>query len=155
MATIKIAYGSKTTIATTALTSLASGSGWQSAVIDNTSNLFLDAMVRVQTKGQAGSTNLMDFYVYNALSDTTYTDGASGSDAAFTAGNRFNARYVGSILLNAATSAVQGSFSIAQAFGGVMPSKWGLIAINNSGGTLSTTAGDHLIEYEGITQTVA
>lgn len=148
MANIKIAYGAKTTITIT-LTSLANAAGRQSAVVDNTSNLYLDARLRVQTKGQASGTLTLAVYAYTALGDTTYTDGATGSDAAFTAANRLNSRYVGSIQLNT-TTAVQGELSIAQAFNGVMPDKWGLIFINNSGAALSATAGDHVIEYEGV-----
>jgi hypothetical protein len=149
MADIKSAYGSKTTITMT-LTSLANGSARESTVVDNTSNKFLDARVRIQTKGQASGTSLVDFYAYSALGDTTYTDSATGTDAAFTAANRRNARYVGSIQLNAATSQERLEFSIAQAFGGTMPDKWGLIAVNNSGAALSATGGDHVIEYQGV-----
>lgn len=150
MADIKIAYAAKATITWTG-TSLANGSGRESTVVDNTSNKYLDARIRIQTKGQASGTALIDVYVYTALGDTTYTDAATGSDAAFTAAGRRNSRYLGSIQMNAATSAVQGELpSIASAFGGVMPDKWGLIIINNSGAALSATAGDHVIEYEGV-----
>jgi hypothetical protein len=151
MADIKTAYGSKTAITMT-LTSLGNGSARESTAIDNTgaSAKFLDARVRVQSKGQTSGTGLVDFYVYSALGDTTYTDSATGSDAAFTAANRRNARYAGSIQLNAGTTAERLEFSIAQAFGGVMPDKWGLIAVNNSGAALSATAGDHVIEYQGV-----
>lgn len=150
MADIKSAYGAKTTITWTG-TSLASGSARESTVVDNTSNKFLNARVRVQTKGQASGTTLVDVYVYTSLGDTTYTDAATGSDAAFTAANRRNSRFLGSIQMNAATSAVQGELpGVASAFGGIMPDKWGLIIINNSGAALSSTAGDHVIEYEGV-----
>lgn len=154
MAGILLNYAAKATIATSALTSLANAAGWQSAVIDNTSNKYLDVRIRVQTKGQASGTALVDFYVYSALGDTGYTDAATGSDAAFTASGRRNARYLGSIQMNAATSAVQGELpGVASAFGGIMPDKWGLIAINNSGAAMSTTAGDHVIEYQGVSAT--
>lgn len=152
MADIKLAYATKATI-TCSLASVTNGSARESTVIDNTSNTFLDALLRVLTKGQTSGTGLLEVYAYAALGDTTYTDGATGSDAAFTTANRLNARFVGAVQMNAA-SAVSAMFSIAAAFGGVLPDKWGLIFVNNSGATLSATGGDHVIEYEGIYQTV-
>jgi hypothetical protein len=141
-------YGSKTTITWTG-TSLGSTSARASAVINWTSTRCADARIRIQSKGQASGTNFVDWYVYTALGDTTYTDGATGSDAAFTAANRFNSRYLGSLKMNAATSATQGEFQLSDIFGS-MPDKWGLIGINNSGAALSATAGDHVLEYQCI-----
>lgn len=153
MAEVKNKYAAKATITIT-LTSLANDAARESTALDNTTTLYLDALVRVKTNGQAGGTGLLDLYVYTALGDTTYSDGATGTDAAFTAANRRNSRYLGSVQLNAATPVVFGAFSLAAAFGGTMPDKWGLIAINKSGAALSATAGDHVLEYEGVTETV-
>lgn len=141
----KPTYGSKTTITWTG-TSLGSGSARESTVIDWTSTRCADARIRIQSKGQTSGSNYVDWYVYTALGDTTYTDGATGSDAAFTAANRFNSRYLGSQRMNAGTSATQVEFQLSDVFGS-MPDKWGLIGINNSGAALSATAGDHVLEY--------
>lgn len=149
MADIKNAYGSKTTITCT-LTSLANAAAREATVIDNTTNKFLDALLRAKTNGQTGGTGTLEVYAYSALGDTTYTDGATGSDAAFTAANILNARLVGIIKMNVATAVTAGAMSVAAAFGGVLPDKWGLIFKNNSGAALSATAGDHVIEYEGV-----
>lgn len=155
MASIKNAYASAATITCT-LTSLANGSARESTVIDNTSNLYQDALLRIQSKGAASGTSVLEIYAYSALSDTTYTDLATGSDAAFTAANIFNSVLIGVVQMNAATSAVTwGPVSIAAAFGGVLPSKWGLIVKNSSGAALSATAGDHVLKYEGVYSTVA
>jgi hypothetical protein len=152
-----ITYGSKTAITLT-LTSIATGTGGRaSTVVSNTANKYDDAVIQIQTNGSAaGNTGTLDFYVYTALGDTTYTDGATGSDAAFTVANRLNAVWVGSVVLNG-TTAVTCTLprSIAACFGGIMPEKWGLIAVNNSGAALSATAGNHVISYQGITYTVA
>lgn len=143
-----LGLGSKTTITVT-LTSLANGSARESTVINNTSTKYRNVRIRFQTKGQSSGTAYLDVYLYTALGDTTYTDGATGSDAAFTAANRKNSRYLGSILMNAATAAVQGELQTKDAYADC-PDKWGLICINNSGAALSATAGDHVIEYEGV-----
>ncbi len=144
----KPTYAAKATITWTG-TSLANGSARESTVVDNTTNRYRDARIRFQTKGQASGTAYVDVYVYTALGDTTYTDGATGTDAAFTAANRFNSRYLGSIKCNANTSAVQAEFQLSDVFS-TCPDKWGLIVINNSGAALSATGGDHVVEYEGI-----
>lgn len=143
----KPTYAAKATITWTG-TSLANGSARESTVIDNTTNRYRDARIRIQTKGQASGTAYIDAYVYTALGDTTYTDGATGSDAAFTAASRLNARYLGSIRMNQ-TTAVAAELLLSDVFA-TMPDKWGLIIINNSGAALSATGGDHVLEYEGV-----
>jgi hypothetical protein len=154
MATIKSSYAAKATITVT-LTSLANGSARECTVVDNTANLYLDALIRIKTNGSAaGNTVTVDVYAYAALGDTAYTDGATGSDAAFTAANRLNARYLGSVTLNGTTGVIAGPWSVAAAFGGTLPDKWGLIFVNNSGAALSATGGDHVVEYEGVTETI-
>lgn len=155
MATQKIAYAARTVITMT-LTSLANAAAWQSLVIDNTSNLYDDALVFVQTKGQAGSTLGLEFYVYSYDGGSLFSDGASGADATFTAANRKNSPLIDVVTLNTTTATPSLlRRGVASCFNGIMPAKWGLIAINNSGGTLSATAGDHVITYQGITYTVA
>lgn len=154
MATVNFSYGAKTAITVT-LTSLGTSADRASTVIDNTSTKALDYLVRVQTKGQAGSTANLDVYVYSALGDTTYTDGITGTDAAPTAANMLNSQYLDSVKLNGTTAVSKTLRSVASAFGGVTPDKWGLLFVNNTGGVLSATGGDHVIEFEAITQTVA
>jgi hypothetical protein len=153
MSDIKTAYGAKTTIVAT-LTSLANLAGWQSTVIDNTASKFRDALVRIATNGQTSGTGNLDIYVFAALGDTVYSDGATGTDGAFTAAGRLNAKYLDSVKLNVATQVFSVLRSVAAAFGGVMPDKWGLIFINNSGAALHATAGQHVVEYEGVYDTV-
>jgi hypothetical protein len=156
MATQNIAYASEATITCT-LASLTNGSARESTAIDNGTNKYLDALLRVLTKGQASGTLVLEIYAYGSVesSSPVYTDSATGSDAAFTAANIKNARFVGVVTMNTTTAVVGGPFSVAAAFGGVLPIKWGLIFKNSSGATLSTTGGDHVIKYAGITLTSA
>lgn len=155
MAIQTILYGARTTITLT-LTSLANTSARASTVVDNTTNLYDDVIVFVQTKGQAGSTAGLEFYLYASDGATLYADGATGTDAAFTAANRKNSPLIDVVVLNTTTaSPALLRRGVAACFNGIMPPKWGLIAINNSGGALSATAGDHVITYQGITYTVA
>lgn len=151
---VKQAFGSKATVTVT-LASLANGSARESTVIDNTSNLYADYLLRVKTNGQSSGTAQLNVYAYAALSDTTYTDGATGSDAAFTAANRLNADLWKSVQMNATTAVTAGPWSVRSAFGGTLPSKFGFIFVNASGAALSATSGDHVIEVQGVYATVA
>lgn len=146
---IRAALGAKATVTIT-LTSLGNGSARESTVLDFSSSGAIDALLRVTTNGQASGTGRLDLYAYAALGDTTYTDGATGSDAAFTAANRLNARYIGFVQMNQATAVVGAFFSLAAAFDGTLPSKVGLIAINSSGAALSATGGDHVVEVQTL-----
>lgn len=150
---VKQAYGTKATVTVT-LASLANGSARESTVIDNTSNLYSDYVLRIQTNGQSSGTAQLNVYAYAALSDTTYTDGATGSDAAFTAANRLNSVLVVSVQMNQ-TTAVSSVATLRQAFGGTVPSKFGFIFVNASGAALSATSGHHVVEVQGVYSTVA
>lgn len=143
---ITAGWQAKQTVTIT-LTSLANGSAQQSAVIDAATLGALDALLRVQSKGTASSTARVDVYVYSSLNDTTYTDGATGSDAAFTAANRIHSKPLPPMQMNG-TAPVSLVESVAAAFGGVLPPKFGFIFINNSGAALSATPGDHIVEVE-------
>ena len=155
MANVKISYAAATSMATTALVSLANGSGWQSDVIDNTTNLYDDYLFRVtRLAATTSGTGLVDFYAYAALSDTTYTDSATGAVGAFTAAGRLNSAYIGSVTMNTITAVVGAPFSVAAAFNGTMPSKWGVIAINNCGSALTALGAAVMLHQQGVSYTV-
>lgn len=149
MATLQTNYSTPTTITIT-LTSLADTSARESTVVDNTSNKFLDARLRIQTNGQSGGTGNLNVYVYSALGDTTYSGNATGTDAGFTSPIPGGMKFLGAVPMNAATAVVAELPSIASKFGGVMPDKWGIVVENQSGAALSATGGDHVVEYQGI-----
>lgn len=155
MAIQTITYAAKTAIAITSGASLANAAGCQSASVTNSANKFDDALVQAEATGSAaGNTGTVDFYVATALGDTSFSDAATGTDSAFTAANRKNSVWLGSLTMNGATL-VRGMLqrSVAAAFGGVMPERWTIIAINNSGAVLA--AGGITLNYAGITYTVA
>lgn len=148
-------FGTRTAMTCT-LTSLGSGNARESTVVDETSSLAVDEIISVEANGSAaGNTGLVDIYVYVEAGASAYTDGATGSDAAFTAANRKNSRYLGSLLMNGTTGVKGGGWSVAEAFGGVLPRKWGLIFINNSGASLSSTGGDFSVYRQPVYGTTA
>src|SRR5687767_1697901 len=88
MANIKLALQAEQTMTVTNLHSLANSAtaGWQSAVVDNTSDLFADALVQVVIDfANTAPANDKAVYVFAyAGLDTTYTNPASGSEGAVT-----------------------------------------------------------------------
>ena len=103
---------------TVTLASLTNGSYRQSAAIDNTSNLYFDAGMLLKVKtGASGtsSTGTVNIYAYGSSDGgTTYTDGASGSDASFTPTSPTNLKLIGVINAVAnSTAYIGGPFSVA------------------------------------------
>ena len=155
MSNLNIQYGTSNQAITVTLASLTSGSSRQSAVVDNSTNQFIDALVAVNIKSGASNTaanGYVAIYAYGtADGGTDYTDGATGSDAAFTPTSPTNLRLVG--IINVVANAVTykgGPFSVAAAFGGSLPQKWGIVVSNQSGGTLDATEGNFLKIYQGV-----
>lgn len=149
MSDITAKWGTKTAVPLTG-TSLADAAARQSDAV--TSHNGMGALVRVSTKAAGANTGKVAVYVYSSLGDTTYTGGASGSDAAYTAAQWGSLEKLGDIVLDG-TTPVHDMFSIGEKFAGVVPSRWGIILHNQSGGALSGTAGDHVVEYQTVIAT--
>lgn len=155
--TIKSLYGTNNQAITCTITSLTSGSFRQSTAVDNTTNLFLDAFVQVKVKTGASATNAAGYiqvFAYgSADGGTDYSDGVTGTDGAFTATNPPNLRLIG--IINAvanSTTYVGGPFSVAAAFGGILPDHWGIVIDNESGSTLDASVGS--VWYQGYSNQI-
>lgn len=141
---------------TCTLASLASSAtaGRESTVVDNSTNLDLDAHLYARFKPQSGTpANDKGVYVYGyGLADAVpnYPDNLTGADAAATPTSEANLTLLS--FVNIATSATAGGRfvgSLAMILGG-MPIKWGLFIRNYCGFALSATAGDHQLTYDRI-----
>ena len=157
MAVIKdsFAANSAMTITLASLANSTAGVGRQSTLVDNTSNLYSSAQIAIKvTVGTTPTANSL-IYVYLIRSDNSGTpiadDGAGASDAGLTV---INAPLLGTILCSAATSnaAYYGVFD-TKSLGSLGP-KWGIALVNATGVALHVTAGNHVVEFNGITQTV-
>ena len=153
MADLKQAFGSSTAITIT-LASLGAASR-ESTNVDNGSNLFLDAMVVVQVKLQSGTPvgdKAVYVYAYGSEDGTNYGDNVTGSDAAITLRSPTNLRPLGVLLCpdSGALTYKSHPMSLAAAFGGIIPRKWGIVVQNATGVTLSVTGGDHSCRYTGV-----
>jgi hypothetical protein len=154
-ADVKGKFGTSNQTITLTIASLGNGSARESTVVDNSSNLHLDALVAGKVKSNAAGTSTtgsVTLYAYGtADGGTTYGDGATGSDAAITLTVPPNLRPIGVINVVAnATTYKFGPFSVAAAFGGILPEKWGIVMVNNSGAALDATGGSHSIFYQGV-----
>jgi hypothetical protein len=151
---IKNKYGTSNQALTLTIASLANNGQRQSTSVDNSSNVFQDVLVFLKIKSAAASTSstgYVNVYAYGtADGGTTYQDGAGASDAGITLTVPPNMRLIG--VLNVVANAVTytGLFSIAAAFGGVMPEKWGIVIENKTGAALDATAGNHAAFYQGV-----
>lgn len=167
MSTVKIAYAASATI-TIAPENVATSStfvaGVESNVIDNTTNLYVDALVGgTWTCGTTPTTNTQVLiYVFSVRDDTpTYPDvmdGTSSAETVTSAGVGRGFLKLGAVIdVDSTTSnrAYDVAFSVAQLFGGVMPLKWGLFITHNTGVNSNSTSGNHVWKYTGITYTVA
>lgn len=152
---IKAKYGPSNQAITITLASLASGSARASTAVDNSSNVFEDALVSLKIKSGASGVSASGsvlVYAYGTTDGgTTYTDGATGSDAAITLTVPPNAILIGVINVVAnGTTYYGGPFSVANAFGGKLPDHWGIIVANNTGSALDSTEGNHAKTYQGV-----
>lgn len=144
-------------------TGLAADQWGFSTLVDNQTNKYMDVLVGGilevgATTPAAGDT--MDIYTY-AMYDEGVTNALTGgidnllpgTDAEETEGTDFQKE---NLILLAVVSAEAnvgyrwGPVSVAAAYGGVLPVKWGLVLHNNGGATMATGS---IASYVGITYT--
>ena len=153
MANILTKYGTSNQSITCTLTSLANNGQRGSTAVDNSSNQFMDALVFLKLKSASSgvsSVGYVNIYAYGtADGGTNYSDGVSGSDAGVTLTSPPNMRLIGQINMGAnSTIYYGGPFSVAQAFGGVLPEKWGVVVENKTGQSFDATTAS--VWYQGV-----
>jgi hypothetical protein len=164
MTTQTILYGTPTALTIT-LASLGSSStlvaGRESTEVDNSTDKFVDAMLRgVITVGTTPTTNTtIVVYLWGSEVSlaTTPLDTLDGTDSAETlsslgVGSGF-LRIIKTLAVDSTTSDrgyPMGIDSIAQFFGGNMPKFWGVFVAHNTGVNLNATGSNHALVYTGI-----
>lgn len=160
MASVKLVYGTTTAITIT-LNSLAHSdtAGRESTAVDNGTNLFLDALVTVIgtiATGTIGHDKCIYVWAYGSEDNTTFTGNVTGTDAAITLDDPTPLKLVQVIPTPTAGTSDKvytAIFPIAQAFGGVLPRKWGIVVRNSTG--IDFEAHGCSASYSGIYETVA
>lgn len=169
MADLKIAYGASSNLTVTNLHSLASSAsyiaGWESALVDNTSDLYVDYMLSAKftmaaSNNQAGEIRI---YVAGMLDDSTWPDVLDGTESteAFTDTEERDAALVlvRVLAVDATASAViyMAPIGLAQFFGGALPAKFVVFVTGN--GTTTTTAqfaaSGNQVSIKGVKYTIA
>ncbi len=157
---ILIKYGTSTTI-TNAIASLASDTnllaGYESAVIDNTSDGFDDIILSGKVTTGTSPTASRQIEVWAVAWDSNawpdVFDGTTGAETITSADIKNALCKCVAIMPTNNTSDRTYSFtgvSARQAFGGVLPSKFVLFTTHNTGVNLNATAGNHEFRYQGI-----
>lgn len=160
MASIKQAFAAQAAITITLDSMVGSSAtvGRQSTVVDNTTNLYLDALVFCSlvipnTVPANDKAAYVYAYGWDGGGSPVYTSSATGSDATITIDNPTTLKLIGVVPVPTQNKTYQaGPFSVAAAFGGVMPGKWGLVVINFTG---TTFGAGNAVTYIGVSGTVS
>jgi hypothetical protein len=115
----------------------------------------LDALVGgLVTLGTSPTTaKQIEFWAYGSFDGgTTYNDAITGTDGNVTLINKNSLRLLCVIPTLATSNQAYrwGPYSIAQAFGGFVPSKWGIFVVHNTGVALNSTAGNFAVKHYPI-----
>lgn len=155
MATVSQVRGSDTALTIT-LASLAASAtaGRESTAVDNTTDLAVDAELygKIKTGTTPSNNSAIEIWVYGSGDGTTFSGGATGSNAALTPSAKAMLRLAQVIPVSNTTGITHQFYigSVASLFGGLLPAKWGVFVLNNSGVALDSTAGNHAIGYRTI-----
>lgn len=151
MATIKQLVGTRTALTTTALNSLASATFVSAGTITHNTNQPLDVLIEVTaTPGTVSGNKQLLVYAKASLDGSNQS---SGPETGTVVTDEPNLYFVGALPLN--TNAVTQSkiFSLAAAFGGVLPYASEIVLRNDSGAALNASGGS--VYYSEISATVA
>jgi hypothetical protein len=130
-------FASSTALVIT-LDALADSAARECTAVDNTTTLFQDALVSLEIPlvgGTPSNYQAIYLFAYGSQDGTNFGDNATGTDAALTMRAPTNLRNIGGIqtpTLGALTWKSQ-PISVARAFGGILPPKWGIVVQNLTG----------------------
>lgn len=156
MREIKAKYGIAQESILITLNALADDAYRESHAIDNKTDRFLDALVQLQVNvtagAPAGDKNCLIYAYGGARGGAPFSGGATGMDAGFgsLAGQLIsNCPLLGIVTLDAQTEVFTSDvFSMATAFGGVLPEEWGIIVMNQAGQVLASAS--NKAWYQGV-----
>lgn len=151
MATVKQVVGSRTSLTTSALNSLASATFVSAGTITHNTNQPLDVLVEVTaTPGTVSGNKQLLVYAKASLDGTNQT---TGPETGTTVTDEPNLYYVGTLPLNTNSTTQTKVFSLAAAYGGLLPYASEIVVRNDSGAALNASGGS--VYYSEISATVA
>jgi len=159
MSTATPLYGTPVTMTIT-LTGLATDAnllaGRQSTLVDQKdTDDAIDCLVggKVTTGTTPTTAKQIEIWLIGTWDDTVFSGGAGASDAAFTpTGEKTLLKLLTIIPTDGTSDHVYewGPFSVAQAFGGVIPTLWGVYIVHNTAVNLNATATNHAVKYQPV-----
>lgn len=165
MASDKLAYAASAAI-TNAIASLASSStlvaGYESDVLDNSTNLYLDyAISGIVTTGTTPTAGSIEVWCIPELSDSTWPDVFDGTTSAETVTSRDILFACGYRIATIATSTTSNQAypwtcqSLASACAGGLPRKCVFFTVHSTVAALNATGGNHVLTQRGLYTTTA
>lgn len=150
MATIKQIVGTRTALTTSALNSLVTGTYVSCGTITHNTNQPLDVLLEVSaTPGTVSSNKQLLVFAKASLDGTVFS---SGPESGTTITDESDLYFVGALPLNTNSTAQTKTFSLAAAFGGVLPYASKIVVKNETGATLNASGGS--VHYSEISATV-
>ena len=151
MATIKQIVGTRTSLTTSALNSLASATFVSAGTITHNTNQPLDVLVEVTTTpGTVSGNKQLVVFAKVSLDGTNYS---TGPESGTTTTDEPDLYYVGTVPLNTSSAVQTKTFSLAASLGGLLPYASKIIIKNDSGAALA--ASGNSVYYSEISATVA
>lgn len=149
---IKSKFGTSNQTLTISFAGLVANAGRESTAVDNSTNCFADVLLMIKSRtGSSGtsSTGYMLIYAYGSVDGgSSYSGNATGTDAALTPANM---NLIGRIDMIADSADYRSPvMSVAAAFNGTLPERWGIVIVNKTGATLNATAGNHAAIWQGV-----
>ncbi len=94
-------------------------------------------------------TKQVEVWCYGSYDATAYNDAITGTDSNRTLIAKTTLRLLTIIPTNATSNQAYrwGPFSVAQAFGGIVPARWGIWMVHNTAVALNATAGNHNVKH--------
>lgn len=158
MSTIRTQFGPVTNVGIT-LNGLASGAARSSAKIENQNSRYIDAICQFKIKTPAGTFGdryAVYFFAWGAADDAApiFPAGITGVDESVAVAlETLSLRPIGSLYVAGTGTVISPPFSVAPAFGNVLPPVWGVLLINRCGVALD--ASDNLGFWRGVEFEVA
>ncbi len=159
--TASILHGSATTDTIT-LASLATDTnlvaGREGTVVSH-EDAEIDSIVggKVTTGTSPTASKQIEIWAYGSYDGTSYSGGATGSDANLTPQEKTLLKLLQIIPTTNVSNQLYtwGPFSMAQAFGGTLPRKTGIFIVHNTGANLHATGGNHEVKRTPVNYTSA
>lgn len=151
MATIKQVVGTRTSLTTTALNSLASATYVSCGTITHNTNQPLDVLLEVSaTPGTVSGNKQLLVFAKISLDGTNFS---TGPESGTTTTDEPDLYFIGALPLNTNSTQQLKVFPIVQAIGGKTPYATKIIVKNDSGAALASSG--HSVYFSEISATVA